>query len=38
VALLSKALGDFSVGIAKMIRERLEAGVPAANDSLRGAP
>jgi len=38
VALLSKALGDFSVGIAKMIRERLEAGVPTANDRLRGAP
>jgi len=38
VALLSKALGDFSVGIAKMIRERLEAGIPTANDRLRGAP
>jgi uncharacterized protein len=38
VALLSKALGDFSVGIAKMIRERLEAGVPTANDRLRSAP
>jgi len=38
VAMLSRALGDFSVGLAKMIRERLEAGVPAASDSLRGAP
>jgi uncharacterized protein len=38
VALLSKALGDFSVGIARMIRERLEAGVPATNESLRGPP
>jgi uncharacterized lipoprotein YmbA len=38
VSSLSRALGDFSVGIARMIRERLEAGVPAANDSLRRAP
>ena len=38
VALLSKALGNFSVGIANVIREHLEAGIPAASDSLRGAP
>lgn len=38
VALLSKALGNFSVGIANVIREHLEAGTPAASDSLRGAP
>jgi len=36
--LLTITLGDFSVGIAKMIRERLEAGVPTANDRLRSAP
>jgi uncharacterized lipoprotein YmbA len=38
VALLSKALGNFSVGIANVIREHLEAGIPAASDSLRSAP
>jgi uncharacterized lipoprotein YmbA len=37
VALLSKALGDFSVGIADVIREYVKVSVPVANDTLRRA-